>query len=42
VTGWLWKYSDTDTDAILDSTGAPNDRDNHEWGSTMRALAAGA
>ncbi len=41
VTGWLWKYSDTDTDAILDSTGAPNDRDNHEWGSTMRALAAG-
>jgi mannan endo-1,4-beta-mannosidase len=40
VTGWLWKYSDTDPDAILDSAGAPNDRDNHAWGSTVRALAA--
>lgn len=40
VTAWLWKRSDTDLDALLDSAGNPNDRDNHAWGSTVRALAA--
>lgn len=39
VTAWLWKRSDTDLNALLDASGAPNDRDNHAWGSTIQALA---
>lgn len=39
VAAWLWKRSDTDLDALLDANGAPNDRDNHAWGSTIQALA---
>ncbi len=40
VAAWLWKRSDTDLDALLDASGAPNDRDNHAWGSTIRGLAS--
>ena len=37
---WLWKYSDTDTDALRTADGALNDRDNNAWGSTWAAHAA--
>jgi mannan endo-1,4-beta-mannosidase len=39
VTAWLWKYSDTDLDALLTVAGEPNDVGNNAWGSTMRGVA---
>jgi mannan endo-1,4-beta-mannosidase len=41
LSAWLWKYSDSDPDALLRADGSPNDLDNAQWGSTWRSLAAG-
>lgn len=41
VSAWLWKYSDTDPDALLRLDGTPNDEGNFAWGTSYRALAAG-
>ena len=37
---WAWKYDATDQDALLDAAGAPNNRNNNNWGSMFRGLAA--
>ena len=33
---WLWKYDETDKDALLDSKGNPNNNYNNNWGSTYK------
>lgn len=39
VTAWLWKYSNTDKDALLGTNGLPNDNSNNNWGTTFKNLA---
>jgi len=40
VCAWVWKYSNTDQDALLNTTGGPNNINNNNWGSTYKGLAA--
>ncbi len=40
TTAWLWKYDESDPDALLTTTGAPNDQDNNAWGTTYREFLA--
>jgi len=39
VSAWVWKYSDTDTDALLTATGLPNNKENNNWGTSFYTLA---
>ena len=39
VCAWTWKYSDTDTDALLTSGGLPNNSNNNNWGSVFKKLS---
>jgi mannan endo-1,4-beta-mannosidase len=36
VSAWLWKYDETDLDALLNADGTPNNNNNNNWGSTYR------
>jgi mannan endo-1,4-beta-mannosidase len=38
ISAWLWKYSSTDKDALLDNNGLPNNNSNNNWGSAFKAL----
>lgn len=38
VSAWTWKYSNTDPDALLNSSGIPNNNANNNWGSTFYQL----
>jgi mannan endo-1,4-beta-mannosidase len=38
VCAWVWKYDNSDKDALLNATGLPNDNANNSWGSAYRAL----
>ncbi len=35
---WVWKYDGADTDALLDSAGAPNNNNNNNWGTQYQTL----
>jgi mannan endo-1,4-beta-mannosidase len=39
VCAWVWKYNETDTDALLTKAGLPNDTDNNNWGTMYKNLA---
>ncbi|MBF2005470.1 MAG: cellulase family glycosylhydrolase [Chlorogloeopsis fritschii C42_A2020_084] len=39
VLAWLWKHNGNDKNALLDSSGNPNDNNNYNWGSTYKAFA---
>jgi len=36
---WLWKYDETDQDALLTTDGLPNDLNNNNWGSLYQSIA---
>jgi len=36
---WLWKYDETDQDALLTTQGLPNNINNNNWGSLFRDFA---
>lgn len=36
---WLWKYDETDQDALLTTNGEPNDNNNNNWGSLYNEIA---
>lgn len=36
---WLWKYDETDQDALLTSQGLPNNFNNNNWGSLYNEIA---
>ncbi|WP_299128484.1 cellulase family glycosylhydrolase [uncultured Winogradskyella sp.] len=36
---WLWKYDETDQDALLTSDGSPNNFNNNNWGTLFRFFA---
>jgi mannan endo-1,4-beta-mannosidase len=38
VCAWVWKYDGTDTDALLTTTGQPNNNSNNNWGSLYQSL----
>lgn len=38
ICAWVWKYDASDTDALLTSSGQPNDTNNNNWGSTYKAV----
>lgn len=38
ICAWVWKYDETDTDALLTSTGQPNDTNNNNWGSSYKTI----
>ena len=40
VCAWVWKKDEKDKDALLTSTGIPNDNNNNNWGTTYKNLAA--
>lgn len=40
VCAWVWKYDSTDTDALLDQNGLPNNLNNNNWGSLYKELAS--
>lgn len=35
---WLWKYDETDQDALLTTQGLPNDVNNNNWGTLFRSF----
>lgn len=39
VCAWVWKKDGTDQDALLTSTGQPNDSNNNNWGTTFKNLS---
>ena len=39
VCAWVWKYDQTDQDALLDASGMPNNTNNNNWGTTFKNLA---
>ncbi|MEX8494623.1 cellulase family glycosylhydrolase [Sphaerotilus sp.] len=41
TTAWLWKYSSTDKDALLDGAGNPNNNGNNAWGSSVLNFTTG-
>jgi mannan endo-1,4-beta-mannosidase len=36
---WLWKYDETDQDALLTTQGLPNNFNNNNWGSLYNEIA---
>jgi mannan endo-1,4-beta-mannosidase len=38
ICAWLWKYDSTDTDALLNSSGLPNNNNNNNWGTTFKNI----
>lgn len=38
IVAWLWKYDATDTDALLNAQGLPNNNNNNNWGSLYKTL----
>ncbi len=38
VCAWLWKYDETDQDALLTKTGNPNNTNNNQWGTNYHNL----
>ena len=38
VCGWLWKYDENDKDALLTTTGLPNNNANNNWGTNFKNL----
>jgi mannan endo-1,4-beta-mannosidase len=36
---WLWKYDETDQDALLTTEGLPNNVNNNNWGDLYRSIA---
>lgn len=40
VCAWVWKYDQTDTDALLTATGLPNNNNNNNWGTMYKELAS--
>jgi len=38
ISAWLWKYDETDKDALLDASGKPNNVQNNNWGSLYKDL----
>jgi mannan endo-1,4-beta-mannosidase len=40
VCAWVWKKDANDQDALLTSTGLPNDNNNNNWGTVYKNLAA--
>ena len=36
ICAWVWKYDENDTDALLTSSGLPNNNSNNNWGSTYK------
>lgn len=42
VCAWVWKYDENDINALLTSTGLPNDNNNNNWGTTFRTICLGA
>ncbi len=40
VCAWAWKYDETESDALLTKTGAPNNNNNNNWGTLYKTLAA--
>lgn len=39
VAAWLWKYDETDQDALLTTEGLPNNLNNNNWGDLYRSIA---
>ncbi len=37
---WVWKYNETDQDALLTSAGLPNNTNNNNWGTIYKNHAA--
>jgi mannan endo-1,4-beta-mannosidase len=40
VCAWVWKYDSSDQDALLTAEGLPYDKNNNNWGTTFKNLAA--
>ena len=40
VCAWVWKYDQTDTDALLTTSYLPNNNNNNNWGSMYKELAS--
>ncbi|MBS1505606.1 MAG: cellulase family glycosylhydrolase [Bacteroidetes bacterium] len=40
VCAWVWKYDGTDTDALLNQNGLPNNLNNNNWGDIYKELAS--
>lgn len=40
IAAWLWKYDETDQDALLTIDGLPNNNDNNNWGDVFKELAS--
>ena len=40
VCAWVWKYDDSDQDALLNSIGQPNNINNNQWGTLFKTFAA--
>lgn len=38
ICAWVWKYDETDKDALLTNTGQPNDTNNNNWGSVYKEV----
>ena len=38
VCAWLWKYDQNDKDALLSTSGLPNDIENNNWGTIYKNL----
>jgi mannan endo-1,4-beta-mannosidase len=39
ICAWVWKKDETDYDALLTTTGLPNDINNNNWGTTYKNIA---
>ncbi|SDW88671.1 cellulase family glycosylhydrolase [Flavobacterium degerlachei] len=39
VCAWVWKKDATDQDALLTTSGLPNDNNNNNWGTTFKNLS---
>jgi len=39
ISAWVWKYSNTDMDALLTTSGLPNNTGNNNWGASFFNLA---
>jgi mannan endo-1,4-beta-mannosidase len=39
VSAWVWKYDNTDVDALLNTNGQPNNLNNNNWGINFKNLS---
>jgi mannan endo-1,4-beta-mannosidase len=39
VCAWVWKKDESDQDALLTTSGLPNDNNNNNWGTTFKNLS---